>query len=217
MKTILQPEAQRVVDRLLAAAESSDAAVVAEASQRLGSRAELTDWQRAEALGRAYLPVSRDVGQFLYLLARSTRAAQIVEFGTSFGVSAIHLASALRDNGAGRLVTTELHPHKVEVARSNLAEAGLAAWVEVREGDALVTLTDGEPIDMLLLDGWKTLYLPVLRRLEPRLRSGALIVADNLSKFPEQLASYAHHVRTGGAYLSVELPFADHLEVSLRC
>ena len=69
------------------------------------------------------LPVSRETGVLLYMLARSSRARDIVEFGTSFGISTLHLAAALRDNGGGRLITTEFEPSKVARARALVSNA----------------------------------------------------------------------------------------------
>ncbi len=82
------------------------------------------------------LPVSRETGRLLYMLARSSGARQIVEFGTSFGISTLHLAAALRDNGGGRLITCEFEPGKVARARGNLEVGGLLDLVEIRRGDA---------------------------------------------------------------------------------
>src|ERR1700683_1785153 len=87
-----------------------------------------------------YLEVSPDTGILLYQLARACRARSIVEFGTSFGISTIYLASALRDNGGGKLIGTEFESSKVAGARQNLKDAGLDDLVEIREGDALETL-----------------------------------------------------------------------------
>ena len=127
-----------------------------------------------------YLAVSPEFGAFLYTWARGCRARRIVEFGTSMGISAIHLAAALHDMGGGTLIGTEIEPAKAARARANIAAAGLADRVDIRVGNALETLADVEgPIDMVLLDGAFTLYLEVLKLLEPRLRPGALIVAEN--------------------------------------
>ena len=159
------------------------------------------------------LPVSRATGTLLYMLARHAGARAIVEFGTSFGLSTLHLAAALRDNGGGHLVTCEFEPSKVERARENLAAGELTDLVEIRVGDALQTLRDGLPdaIDLVLLDGAKALYPEILDLLESRLRPGALIVADNADDSPEYLA----RVRTpGGGYLST--PFAEDVELSMR-
>jgi predicted O-methyltransferase YrrM len=159
------------------------------------------------------LAVSRETGTLLYLLARSIRARTIVEFGTSFGLSTLHLAAALRDNGGGRLITSEFEPSKVARARANLAAGGLLDLVEIREGDALRTLGADLPdsIDLLLLDGAKALYPEILALVESRLGPGALVVADNADYSPDYLArvrSPAH------GYLSV--PFADDVELSMR-
>ncbi len=147
------------------------------------------------------------------MLARASRATSIVEFGTSFGISTLHLAAALRDNGGGRLIGTEFEPSKVEHARKNLAAAGLSDLVEIREGDALQTLARDLPdaIDFVLLDGAKPLYVSILSLLEPRLREGALLVADNVNWCPDYLA----RVRApGGGYLSV--PVAGDVELSMK-
>lgn len=159
------------------------------------------------------LPVSRETGRLLYLLVRACGARNIVEFGTSFAISTLHLAAALRDNGGGRVITSEFETSKIARARANLAAAGLLDMVEIREGDALQTLRVDLPasIDLLLLDGAKALYPEILDLVESRLRPGALIVADNADYCPEYLA----RVRApGSAYVSV--PFADDVELSMK-
>jgi predicted O-methyltransferase YrrM len=159
------------------------------------------------------LPVSRATGTLLYMLARHAGARAIVEFGTSFGLSTLHLAAALRDNGGGHLITCEFEPSKVERARENLAAGELTDLVEIRVGDALQTLRDGLPdaIDLVLLDGAKALYPQILDLLESRLRPGALVVADNADDSPEYLA----RVRTpANGWLST--PFAEDVELSMK-
>lgn len=159
------------------------------------------------------LPVSRETGALLYILARSCGARTIVEFGTSFGISTLHLAAALRDNGGGRLITTEFEPSKVARARDNLTAGGVIDLVEIREGDALKTLSVDIPeaIDLLLLDGAKALYPEILNLVESRLRPGALIVADNADDRPDYLA----RVRSpANGYMST--PFAEDVELSMR-
>ena len=159
------------------------------------------------------LPVSRETGALLYMLARGCGARTIVEFGTSFGISTLYLAAALRDNGGGRLITSEFEPSKVARARDNLTAGGLVDLVEIRVGDALQTLSIDLPdtIDLVLLDGAKALYPEVLSLVESRLRPGALIVADNADYSPDYLA----RVRSlGNGYLST--PFGADVELSMR-
>ena len=159
------------------------------------------------------LAVSRATGALLYMLARSTGARSIVEFGTSFGISTLHMAAALNDNGGGKLITSEFEPSKIVIARQNLAEGGLIDLVEFREGDALQTLRADLPdtIDLLLLDGAKALYPEVLSIVESRLKPGAFVIADNADYSPDYLA-YVRNPANG--YLSV--PFGDDVELSMR-
>jgi predicted O-methyltransferase YrrM len=159
------------------------------------------------------LPVSRETGALLYMLARSSGARMIIEFGTSFGISTLHLAAALRDNGGGRLITSEFEPSKAARARDNLKAGGVIDLVEIREGDALKTLSVDLPetIDLVLLDGAKALYPEILGLLESRLKVGALIVADNADMSPD----YLKRVRAPiSGYLSVA--FAEDVELSMR-
>jgi predicted O-methyltransferase YrrM len=164
-------------------------------------------------LKNAPLAISRETGALLYMLARSCKARTIVEFGTSFGISTLHLAAALRDNGDGRLITTEFEPSKVARARENLKAGGLADLVEFREGDALQTLSVNIPetVDMILLDGAKALYPEILDLVESRFAPCAFIVADNADYSPD----YLQRVRSpANGYLSTRL--AEDVELSMR-
>ncbi|WP_159014562.1 O-methyltransferase [Acidisoma sp. S159] len=223
MITMTNSPVAPLLDKLFAEADASDPATTPSVADYWNGltgedKARLvrsrTDY--AEFYGRmkdVALAVSRETGNLLYMLARSSRASSIIEFGTSFGLSTICLASALRDNGGGRLVTSEFESSKVARARANLAAAGLTDLVEFREGDALETLSRDLPdtVDLLLLDGAKSLYPDILDLIAPRLRSGALIVADNADFCPP----YLERMRSlGSGYLSV--PFADDIELSAR-
>ncbi|MDT7731870.1 MAG: hypothetical protein QOK45_2123 [Mycobacterium sp.] len=174
--------------------------------------------ERADALSDFYLPVTPEAGRLLYALVRATRPSTVVEFGMSLGISAIHLASAMRDNGSGRVVTTELSAAKVAAAKKTFAETGLDDLITVLEGDALTTLAVVDtPVEFVLLDGWKELYLPVTKLLEPRLTAGALIIADNTSM--DDTRPYLDHVRDpANGYVSVHFPVrdVDSMEISCR-
>lgn len=205
-----------LIDGLFEKAAAATSPAMAELSsderaRLIRSKTEYLDlYGRLKDLG---LPVSPQTGVLLYMLARACHARTIVEFGTSFGISTLHLAAALRDNGGGRLITSEFEPSKVAQARQHLADGGLVDLVEVREGDALKTLSVDLPetIDLVLLDGAKALYREILELVEERLRPGALIVADDADLSPEYLA----RVRSRAAgYLSV--PFGEDVELSMR-
>ncbi|MDZ4867723.1 MAG: class I SAM-dependent methyltransferase [Alphaproteobacteria bacterium] len=165
----------------------------------------------------AYIPVDPDQGKLLYVTARAIEAKTIVEFGTSFAISTIYLAAAARANG-GRVIGTEMEPTKVKAARANVAEAGLAQFVDIREGDAMKTLAALEhQIDFLLLDGWKDIYLPMIKMLSPKMRAGAVVLADNIFTFKKTLRPYVAHMqdRTNG-FESVTLPIGHGMEYSVR-
>lgn len=218
--SLSSPKVAALLDRLFSASDEGDPELLAriqkEADQRFGGQRYAPEL--APLFDQAYLPVPPEVGRFLYVLTRANRPEHIVEVGTSFGVSAIHFACGLKDNGEGRLISSELSRAKAAAARENLASLGLEGLVDIRCGDAFETLERLEhPIDLLFLDGWKDGYLPLLKMLEPSLHPGALIVGDDIKLFPERLASYLEYVRTPqNRYRSVELPIGDGVELSVR-
>lgn len=153
-----------------------------------------------------FLAVSPGYGRFLYMMARACKARRIVEFGTSMGISTIYLTAALRDNGGGQLIGSELEASKVARARANLDAAGLADLADIREGDALETLCDlGGTVDLLLLDGAFSLYLPVLKLVEPQFTPGAIILGENA--FDPDYLEYIGDL--GNGYLARSLPLDE--------
>jgi len=220
MNSLLTAPLAPLLTRLFAAAETADAPLRRQfADSSPEERDALMQQARTDYLGfyglarEMYLPVSPETGRLLYLLVRATRARSVVEFGTSFGLSTLHLAAGLKDNGGGRVIGSEFEPGKVARARDNLRAAGLEAFAEVREGDALQTLARDIPssLDLLLLDGAKVLYPKVLSLLEASLRSGALVLADNADQNP----AFLEHIRAPeNGYLSV--PFSDEVELFMK-
>jgi predicted O-methyltransferase YrrM len=216
MDSLTTGPAVAVLTRLFQEAAIADRPLLERFRDKEGAQDELAKFFAAEVkdyrmLYRQYadnfLNVSPEFGKFLYMCARARKAKRIVEFGTSFGISTIYLACALRDGGGRQLIGTELEPSKAQRARENLAAAGLADLVEIRVGDALETLKDGigGDVDLVLLDGAFILYLPVLKLLEPHLRDGAVVISDNAM---EQSPGYLDYVRNpSNGYLSLALPF----------
>ncbi|WP_406813236.1 class I SAM-dependent methyltransferase [Mycobacterium sp. M23085] len=178
----------------------------------------MTAQERAEAMSEFYIPVTPEAGRLLYSLVRATRPSTVIEFGMSFGISAIHLAAAVRDNGTGRVVTTELSDSKIAAAKKTFAETGLDDVITILEGDALSTLADvAGPVEFVLLDGWKDLYLPIIELLEPRLSTGALVIADNASS--ADMAPYLDRVRNqdnGYVSFNFQVRDSDSMEISCR-
>jgi len=211
ISTLYDPKVRDVLDGMHAAADSNDPPLLAKARGK-------QDSARHAILDEAFIPVSRDGGRLVYTLVRGAAPGTTVEFGTSFGISTIYMAAAVRDRGAGRVITTELLKAKADRAREYIREAGLLDVVDLRVGDALETLKDLKPdVTVLFLDGWKDLYLPVLKMLEPKLKAGALVAADDIHLFPEALQKYLDYVREpANGYVSVTFPEGDAVEVSVR-
>ncbi|MFD9882713.1 O-methyltransferase [Streptomyces alboflavus] len=214
--TLEDPRVSSALDRMfLHAEQDEETSRRARAALPQGS-APLGPQEQADVNAEVYMPISAQGGRLLYSLIRAVRPATVVEFGTSFGISTLHLAAAVRDNGTGRVISTELSAAKAAAARRTFAETGLDDVITVLEGDArdtLAALTD--PADFVLLDGWKDLCLPVLRLLEPRLAPGTLVVADDVDL--DDLAPYLDYVRDSrNGYQSVTFPVEDGMEISCR-
>lgn len=163
-----------------------------------------------------YIPVSREQGAMLYLIARAIEAHRMVEFGTSFGVSTIYLAAAARDNG-GEVLGSELEPAKHAQATKNIEDAGLSAYAKVLPGDARETFESiAAPVDLVLLDGWKGMYIPIIEILKPKLRSGAIVLADNIFTFKKVLRPFVDYMQSGeNGFASTTLRISDGFEFSV--
>jgi predicted O-methyltransferase YrrM len=165
------------------------------------------------------LAVGPATGQFINLLVKEAKSRTILEIGTSYGYSTLWLAEAARATGA-KVITLELQANKQHYAREQLTKAGLEKFVDFRPGDAKEALAkiDG-PVDFVLLDLWKDLYIPCFDLFYPKLSPGALVVADNMT-YPESArahaALYRKHVRSVAHIQSMLLPVGQGLEVS-RC
>jgi predicted O-methyltransferase YrrM len=164
------------------------------------------------------IPIGRGQGWLIYMLCRSLGARRVVEFGTSYGVSTLYLAAAMRDQGGGVVIGTEIEPEKARHARNHFAEAGVADLIELREGDALVTLRDcGGPVDFLLVDGFPLLARPIIELMAPQLRKGATVVCDNVGHFPKSFVDYLDFVRRpANGFVSTLLPMRGGTELSVK-
>jgi predicted O-methyltransferase YrrM len=164
--------------------------------------------------------LDRDKAEFCYALCRASGARRIVELGTSFGVSTIYLAAAVRDNGGGVVIGAEHEPQKLRAARANIEAAGLSAFVDLHEGDVLDAIkTIDQPIDFVLFDIWIQVVRPALDLLLPHLRSGTVICADNTAPgrnrdayapFFEIIDDPAHRFHT------ITLPFKGGFEMAVK-
>jgi predicted O-methyltransferase YrrM len=193
------------------------------------------DWNQFDERTNQFLKdkliaLDRSKAEFCYHVCRALRARRVVEAGTSFGVSTLFLAAAVRDNlrqeapnlrGSGQsgvVIGTEYEPEKAEMARGHFAEAGLADLIDLREGDLRETLVDVEgPVDFVLIDIWTPMARPALSLIAPHLREGAVIICDNTQQFREAYSEYFDFVRDPRNGLrTMTLPFEGGLEFTVR-
>ncbi|MFE1508418.1 O-methyltransferase [Streptomyces sp. NPDC058726] len=223
MSSTLQSDAvASTLNRLLTAEDKQDlAAEWAAAGVDLGGEfpVGMSAAEMAERTKDIIMSVSREGGRLLYLLTRAVKARTVVEFGTSFGISTLYLAAAVCDNGGGQVITTELQQEKARRATENFAAAGLGDLVDLRLGDARETLRDLPEVDLVLLDGWLDLRLPILRIVEPRLRPGALVVVDDVDLdigrgVYEEFRDYINDPANG--YFSLTLPVHQGVQLALK-
>lgn len=186
-----------------------------------------------EMLADKMVALDPEKAALCHLLCRSIRARTVVEIGTSFGVSTIYLAAAVRDVGIGTgndagedglVIGTEHEPGKVEIAEKNLADAGVKDHAEILAGDLLETLPPrlaaladrDRPVDFVLMDIWIPMALPALELLIPHLRPGALVVCDNVVSAASDYAGYLDRVRNSGVFVSVTVPGQGGTEISMK-
>ncbi len=167
--------------------------------------------------------LEKDKAEFCYALCRAMDARRIVESGTSYGVSTLYLAAALRNNlraggGKGLVVGTEYEPAKAKEARENFTRAGLAEFIELRDGDLRNTLKDLDgPIDFALIDIWIPMARPALERIAPHLREGAVVICDNTRDHRDAYADYFAFVNDPkNRFRTMTLPFSGGLEMSVK-
>ncbi|MET9328893.1 class I SAM-dependent methyltransferase [Tsukamurella sp. NPDC003166] len=228
----LDPLAAAVADRLHAQSKKQIVANVPAIAGRMAVsllRDRSADFTQGEE-GRRFVAdklvaIAPAKAALIHMLCRSIGATRIVEAGTSFGVSTIYLAAAVRDTlaergggGEGIVIGTEHEPTKVQRARRNLREAGVEEFVEIREGDLRETLVDlTGPIDFILVDIWVPMALPVLRLVTPHLRPGALVVCDNVVGAAKEYREYLEFVRDpDGPFTSVTVPGNGGMEISRK-
>jgi predicted O-methyltransferase YrrM len=163
------------------------------------------------------LPVGEEVGRFLHALVIARGAKVIVELGTSYGYSTLFLADAARQTG-GKVHSFEIAVDKQNYARAQLAEAGLADYVEWRMGDAVALLDQIEDgVEFVLIDLWKELYIPCFEKLYPKLANNAVIAADNmLEPAMSRPDAEAYRAAVGACpdIQSVLLPIGSGIELS---
>lgn len=221
MSVLRDPQLESLLDSLHARSDAQLAALKAfdvdKARQTLPLAEEEIKAFRSDKL----VAIDRDKAEFCYQLCRAIDARRIVEIGTSFGVSTLYLAAAVRDNiragaGEGRVIGTEYEPAKALAARANFEQAGLGRFIDLREGDLRETLKKIEgPVDFMLVDIWISMAQPALELVVPHLVPGAVVVCDNTDQYRNEYAGYFASLAAHG-FRTMTLPFDGGLELSVR-
>jgi predicted O-methyltransferase YrrM len=215
MSVITDPKLQALIDRLQAQSQGQEAETGAWFAER-GRRGELS-WDGFDETSHRYMAdklvaLEPAKAEFCHLTCRALGARRIVEVGTSFGVSTLYLADAIRANGGGTVIGVEHEPAKAAAARAHFAEAGLAGFIDLREGDLRETLKAIEgPVDFVLMDIWVEMARPAIALIAPHLRAGAVIVADNTERVRAPYAKFFDFV-DGHGCRRMTLPFEGGLE-----
>jgi predicted O-methyltransferase YrrM len=165
--------------------------------------------------------LDQDKAEFCYMICRAIGARRIFEAGTSFGVSTLYLAAAVRDNGGGVVFGAEYEPDKVRQAHANFEAAGLSGFIDLREGDVVAAAEQfAAPIDFVLFDIWGDMVGPLLAILAPRLRPGAVICADNTAGESNRKGGYAAMFEfldnPANGFRTMTLPFDGGFELSVK-
>lgn len=137
--------------------------------------------------------IAPETGRFLTLLAASAPPGKWVEIGTSGGYSTLWLALAAMETGR-KVITFDVDPAKVALARETFHQAGVDDWVEPVEADARQQLPTLEGISFCFIDTEKELYLDCYELVVPRMVAGGILVADNATSHRDELATFLDRV-----------------------
>lgn len=141
------------------------------------------------------LNVTRDTGEFLWMLVKTTNSKQVLEIGTSNGYSTLWIAAALPRNG--KVITVEKSSEKIQLATANIAGAQLDDKIQLVHGDAKTYIpTLHEPLDFIFLDAERSEYLQFIDELIALLKPGGVIVCDNARSHEKELASFMQYLHS---------------------
>ncbi|WP_347558064.1 class I SAM-dependent methyltransferase [Robbsia sp. KACC 23696] len=162
------------------------------------------------------LAISAEMGRFLRNMVLAQRGSRILELGSSYGVSTLYLADAVRSLGSGKVIATERDPRKCAGLRENLDMAGLTDYVDLREGDIFDTVLDLHgSFDIIFIDAWADAYLPLFQQIERLLSPGTIVLTDNMYSAEETVAGYRDYLHHHPRLSSSTMDFASGVEFTV--
>lgn len=159
------------------------------------------------------LCVSSAMGEFLFNLVLSSKSERILELGSSNGVSTLYFAEALRLSRRGKVIATESEEKKCRRILQNASLAGLSDFVELREGNVFETIEGlSSPFDLVFIDIWADGYLEIFKKVEPLLKAGSIIVADNMYTAFEEVRPFKEYLDERSDIVNTTLKFESGVE-----
>lgn len=164
-----------------------------------------------------FLNLERPTAELIYVLLQASRRKHVLEIGTSNAYSTIWIAAALKHSGEAKLISIELSPHKLALARKNITRARLEDNVELMEGNAteVVARLRG-PFDCVFFDADRVSAPAQLRLLLPNLSDDVLLLADNVLSHPAEISAYKTFVEELPRFICTVTPVGKGLHIAWR-
>ena len=169
-----------------------------------------------EETSEKYWNIPRESGNHLNLIIKATGYKNILEIGTSNGYSTIWFAEAVRAN-AGHIISIEYYQERIDIAQKNFEECGLSDFITLKQGKALdiIENIEGE-YDLVFIDANKAEYINYYEIMHPKIRSGGMLVADNVTSHKSEMEDFLDIISHNVNYQISYLPFGGGLLIALK-
>lgn len=166
------------------------------------------------------LAITPKIGKFYNILLRGTKSTRILEIGTSVGYSTIWFAEAIRDMPDSKIITIDSDAKKIQRAKKNFEDAGVADIILQRHGPALDVISQlQEKFDFVFIDADKENYVQYFDAVFPMIKVGGLIGADNIlfpERYRDMISVYLNHIRNNPKVISETIPIDNGEELTLK-
>lgn len=172
--------------------------------------------QELEKTQTEFWNVSPEVGTFLYIMAKTKQAKNILELGTSNGYSTIWLAMAAKELKA-TVTTIEYHQCRVDLAKSNFEQCGLTDIIKSYQGKIIPFLANTkEQFDFVFMDACKYEYIEYFKLLENIIPKDGIIISDNITSHKESVEDYVQYSSNSSKFRTVYIPMDEGLLINYK-